>query len=126
MFPEQINVEFVEFRGDGDLHVRVWERGAGSTLACGTGACASLVAAHLNSLCRRKAKVTLPGGPLNVEWRDDGNIYMTGPTEKVMEGRIHAPPAPQRGRRRSQLGAIRAIPMKEWAQPLPTRISSFS
>ncbi|MHB2020839.1 MAG: diaminopimelate epimerase [Candidatus Xenobia bacterium] len=102
LFPEQINVEFVEIRGDGDLHARVWERGAGQTLACGTGACASLVAAHLNSLCRRKAKVTLPGGPLNIEWRDDGNIYMTGPTEKVMEGQYLI------RQRRNEPGAVRA------------------
>ncbi|HEY3998932.1 MAG TPA: diaminopimelate epimerase [Candidatus Xenobia bacterium] len=85
-FPQRTNVEFVEVRGPGQLAMRVWERGAGPTLACGTGACATLVAANLCGLSGREATVHLPGGPLSIAWREDGNVYMTGPAVKVFEG----------------------------------------
>ena len=66
--------------------MRVWERGAAVTLACGTGACASLVAAVLNGRAERKAEVELDGGRLTIEWAEDNRIYMTGPAEKVFSG----------------------------------------
>jgi diaminopimelate epimerase len=69
------------------LKMRVWERGAGATLACGTGACASLVAGVLTERCDRTATVELPGGPLTIEWSAiDNRVYMTGPAEKVFAG----------------------------------------
>jgi diaminopimelate epimerase len=69
------------------LRMVVWERGAGRTLACGTGACATVVAGVLEGRCERSARVDLPGGPLFIEWREgDNHIYMTGPAERVFEG----------------------------------------
>jgi diaminopimelate epimerase len=69
--------------------MRVWERGAGITLACGTGACASLVAGVLNNLCDRMAIIELPGGNLEIEWSEtDQRIYMTGPAERVFTGKM--------------------------------------
>lgn len=69
--------------------MRVWERGAGPTLACGTGACATLVASVLNGYSDRRAMVSLEGGDLDIEWsEDDNHIYMTGPAEIVFEGRL--------------------------------------
>ncbi len=85
LFPQKVNTEFVEVVPEG-LKMRVWERGSGETLACGTGACAVLVAAHLNGLCGKKSKIFLRGGVLEIEWREDGHIYMTGPAETVFEG----------------------------------------
>jgi diaminopimelate epimerase len=88
LFPKKTNVEFVEVVNNKALEVRVWERGAGETLACGTGACASLVAASLNGKAGRKANIRLPGGILSIEWGDDNRVYMTGPAESVFEGSI--------------------------------------
>jgi diaminopimelate epimerase len=86
-FPNKTNVEFVEITGEKTMKVRVWERGVGETLACGTGACASLVASVLNGKIGRKANVHLPGGILTIEWDDsDNHVYMTGPAETVFEG----------------------------------------
>lgn len=86
-FPQRTNTEFIEVLASDRLKMRVWERGAGITLACGTGACASLVAAVLNQKCDRKATVELPGGPLEIEWpSDDGVVYMTGPATRVFNG----------------------------------------
>lgn len=86
-FPNRINVEFVQVTALDELHVRVWERGSGETLACGSGACASLVAAARNGLCNRKAKVLLKGGALLIEWREsDNHVYMTGPAETAFTG----------------------------------------
>ncbi|QIZ70067.1 diaminopimelate epimerase [Oxynema aestuarii] len=88
-FPQRTNVEFVEVVARDRLKMRVWERGAGITLACGTGACATLVAGVLTERCDRAATVELPGGPLAIEWSSgDGRIYMTGPAECVFTGRI--------------------------------------
>ena len=85
-FPRRTNTEFVVVRDRTHLRMRVWERGAAVTLACGTGACASLVAAVLNGRAERKAEVELDGGRLMIEWADDNHIYMTGPAEKVFSG----------------------------------------
>lgn len=88
-FPNKTNVEFIEVKNKNELKMRVWERGAGQTLACGTGACASLVAASLNGKTGRKAKVHLPGGTLTIEWDEsDKHVYMTGPAETVFDGEI--------------------------------------
>ena len=87
VFPQRINTEFIQVVQPDYLKMRVWERGAGITLACGTGACASLVAGVLNGKCDRAATVELPGGPLHIEWRAaDNRIYMTGPAELVFQG----------------------------------------
>lgn len=86
-FPQKINAEFVQVIDRTHIRMRVWERGTGETMACGTGACATLVAAVLNGLCDRKADVALPGGTLGIEWSaDDGHIYMTGPATFVYDG----------------------------------------
>lgn len=86
LFPHRTNVEFVEVVDTDEVRVRVWERGTGMTLACGTGACASLVAASLTERTLRKAVIQLPGGGLLVEWRDDGHVYLTGPAVEVFSG----------------------------------------
>ena len=87
LFPERTNVEFVQVLSPQELRMRVWERGAGETLACGTGACASLVAAVANGLADRKATLRLLGGDLEIEWDSiSGHLFMTGPAETVFEG----------------------------------------
>ncbi|NLP14072.1 MAG: diaminopimelate epimerase [Clostridium sp.] len=89
LFPKRINAEFVEVVDRTTLKMRVWERGAGETLACGTGACAVLVASVLNGISERKATVKLLGGDLIVEWDENNNhVYKTGPAVKVFEGEI--------------------------------------
>ena len=85
-FPERCNIEFVTRRPDGTLRMRVWERGSGITLACGTGACATAVAAALTGHAGRISDIEKEGGPLHIEWRDDNHIYMTGPAVTVFEG----------------------------------------
>lgn len=87
-FPRRTNVEFVQVLNDSELKVRVWERGAGLTLACGTGACAALAAAVRTGRTKRSALVHLPGGTLQVEWRSDGHIAMTGPAVEVFRGEL--------------------------------------
>ena len=88
-FPEDINVEFIEVVNEEELEMRVWERGAGVTLACGTGACGSTVAAILNDLIDRKVTVHLLGGDLVIEWADDNHVYMSGPAAEVFTGDYH-------------------------------------
>ncbi len=88
VFPAKTNVEFVEVVNSGYLKMRVWERGAGITLACGTGACATLVAAVLNGKSDRTATIELPGGPLKIEWAADDRIFMTGPAQLVFAGAV--------------------------------------
>lgn len=89
MFPARTNVEFVQVLARDEMIMRVWERGAGITLACGTGACATLVAAVLNGLSDRKATVHLLGGDLLIEWDEtDQHVYMTGPAEYVFKGQV--------------------------------------
>ncbi|MEW6447000.1 MAG: diaminopimelate epimerase [Bacillota bacterium] len=85
-FPRRTNVEFVQVLSPGDVRVRVWERGAGETLACGTGACAAAVAAILNGLTGRRVLVRLPGGELSIVWSEDDHVYMTGPALEVFRG----------------------------------------
>ncbi len=86
-FPAKTNVHFLQVYSRERLEIRVWERGAGPTLACGTGACATLVAAVLLGLADDCAEVLLPGGPLMIEWRDrSGSVLMTGPAEAVFDG----------------------------------------
>lgn len=88
-FPQKTNVEFVKVEGPDEVTMRVWERGAGETMACGTGACAVVVAGVLNNKIQRKTRVNLPGGVLLIEWSsDDGRVYMTGPATQVFEGRL--------------------------------------
>jgi diaminopimelate epimerase len=89
LFPNRTNVEFVRVR-DGVVWVRVWERGSGETMACGTGACASLVASAVAGLTPREAPVEFPGGRLRVEWRDDDHVALTGPATFVFEGEVDA------------------------------------
>lgn len=89
IFPNRTNVEFVEIIDKANLKMRVWERGAGETFACGTGACATLVACNINGLSKRKVNVSLKGGELKINWDEkDNNVYMTGIATKVFEGRI--------------------------------------
>ena len=89
LFPERVNVEFVQIINSTTLKMRVWERGAGETLACGTGACGTVVAGNLNGLTNRHVYVELLGGELEIEWNKDNNhVYMTGPAVTVFEGEI--------------------------------------
>jgi len=86
MFPRKTNVEFVKVLDRNTLRMRVWERGAGITLACGTGTCAAVVAAVLNNKTERQVLVHLDGGDLFIEWRSDNHIYKTGPAVEVFRG----------------------------------------
>ena len=87
VFPQRTNTEFIEVVRSDYLKMLVWERGAGATLACGTGACATLVAGVLNGKCDRQATIELPGGCLAIEWPEsDNHLYMTGPAELVFTG----------------------------------------
>jgi diaminopimelate epimerase len=89
MFPERVNVEFVEILSPAHARMRVWERGSGETQACGTGACAVLAAGVLNKKLERKALISLLGGNLDIEWNETNNhVYMTGDAVKVFEGKI--------------------------------------
>ncbi|MBM4128824.1 MAG: diaminopimelate epimerase [Nitrospira sp.] len=88
LFPERTNVEFIEVLNPGEINMRVWERGSGETMACGTGASAVAVAAHIKGLAGRKVTIHLPGGDLVIEWASDNHVYMTGPAVEVFEGII--------------------------------------
>ena len=87
LFPARTNVHFLQVMDRHTLRQRTWERGAGITLACGTGACASGVAAFLTGRTERDVLIHLPGGDLKIEYREDGRVFMTGPAETVFEGR---------------------------------------
>ena len=88
-FPKKANIEFVNIIDDKSLKMRVWERGAGETMACGTGACGVAVASFLNGYTKRKVEIELLGGKLNIEWNEEDNhIYMTGPATTVYTGEI--------------------------------------
>lgn len=88
-FPRRTNVEFVQIIDKNTIKMRVWERGAGETLACGTGACATAVACNLNGLTDRKVTIKLLGGDLKIEWNAENNhVYMTGPATTVFEGEL--------------------------------------
>ncbi len=87
LFPKKTNVEFVQILSRNHIKMRVWERGSGETLACGTGACASVVAAILNGFCDREVKISLLGGELTVMWREgDNGVFMTGPAAFSFDG----------------------------------------
>lgn len=88
-FPAKTNVEFVQLISDDRIMMRVWERGCGETLACGTGACAATVAAILNGYTKNKVEVVLRHGSLNIEWAENGHVYMTGPAKFVAEGNLY-------------------------------------
>ena len=88
MFPQRTNVEFVEIKDNLNIKMRVWERGTGETLACGTGACASVVACVLNGLTSCNVRVKLLGGNLDILYNDNNHVYMTGPAKTVFEGKL--------------------------------------
>jgi diaminopimelate epimerase len=88
IFPKRTNVEFIEVSNSAEITIRVWERGSGETMACGTGASAAAVAASIKGLAGRSVTVHLLGGDLFIEWAVDNHVYMTGPAVKVFEGNI--------------------------------------
>ncbi len=89
LFPQRTNVEFASVLGSDHLRMRVWERGTGVTLACGSGACATAVAAHLRGLTGRKVQLSLDGGVLEIDWLDDG-VWLSGPVQHVFDGVLSA------------------------------------
>jgi diaminopimelate epimerase len=112
-FPARTNVHFVQVLSPDHLRMRVWERGAGPTLACGTGACATLVACHLLGLAERRARLDLPGGTLEIEWDGaSGPVWMTGPAEAVFHGKLAhgADPAEAHGTEADPAGPDSAEP----------------
>jgi len=86
LFPRRINVEFIEVLDSERIRMRVWERGSGETMACGTGASAAAVAASLKGFTGKRVNVILAGGELLIEWKEDNHVYMTGPAVEVFEG----------------------------------------
>ncbi|HJN86712.1 MAG: diaminopimelate epimerase [Dehalococcoidia bacterium] len=86
MFPRRVNFEVVNLNGEGRATARVWERGSGETMACGTGACAIAVATWLRKSGRGRLDITLPGGTLNIDWDGEGEVYLEGPAEEVFSG----------------------------------------
>ena len=90
-FPERCNIEFAQVGEDG-IRMRVWERGSGTTMACGTGACATAVAAAITGRCGRHSRIIMDGGTLEIDWReDDGHVYLSGPAAIAFEGTIQLP-----------------------------------
>lgn len=88
-FPERCNIELAELKSDGNIRTRVWERGSGITMACGTGACATAVAAAVTGRALRRSIIAMDGGTLHIEWNEaDGHVYMTGPAAFVFDGEI--------------------------------------
>ena len=87
-FPQRCNIEFAQLTAPGVIRTRVWERGSGITMACGTGACATAVAAAQTGRCGRKSSIVMDGGQLDVEWRSDNHVLLSGPAEFVFEGEI--------------------------------------
>lgn len=91
-FPERCNIEFAQLMDDGTIRTRVWERGSGITMACGTGACATAVAAALTDRTGRTSDIAMDGGTLHIEWNEqDGHVYMTGPAAFAFEGEVSLP-----------------------------------
>jgi diaminopimelate epimerase len=93
LFPARANIGFAEVLAPDRILLRMWERGAGITLACGSGACAALVNAHRRGLTGRSATVSLDGGELAIAWGEDGRVTMTGPVAAVFTGTLDLPPA---------------------------------
>ena len=92
LFPERCNIEFAEVLPSGAIRTRVWERGSGITMACGTGACATTVAAAITGRASRESDIVMDGGTLHIEWSDqDGHVYMTGPAAFSFEGEVALP-----------------------------------
>jgi diaminopimelate epimerase len=91
LFPRRANIGFAQVIDPGTIRLKVWERGAGLTLACGSGACAALVNAHRRGLAHRRARVVLDGGTLTIAWRDDNHVLMIGPAVTVFRGEIELP-----------------------------------
>ena len=92
LFPERCNIEFAEVLPSGAIRTRVWERGSGITMACGTGACATAVAAAINGRSSRESDIVMDGGTLHIEWSEqDGHVYMTGPAAFAFEGEVALP-----------------------------------
>ena len=89
-FPQRSNIEFAQVRDDG-IRVRVWERGSGITMACGTGACATAVAAAHTGRCGRHSRIIMDGGTLDIDWRSDGHVYLKGPAVIAFEGTAELP-----------------------------------
>ena len=89
LFPQRTNVEFATLLSPDRLRMRVWERGTGITLACGSGACATAVASHLRGMIGRRVAIEVDGGRLEVDWRDDG-VWLTGPVARVFDGVLSA------------------------------------
>ena len=88
-FPQRCNIEFARIEADGNIRTRVWERGSGITQACGTGACATAVAAFLTGKAGRKSDIVMDGGTLTIEWHEsDNHVYKTGPAEFVFDGEV--------------------------------------
>jgi diaminopimelate epimerase len=88
LFPQRANIGFAKVIDPGRIRLRVWERGAGLTLACGSGACAALVNAHRRGLTHRRAQVIVDGGTLDIVWRDDGHVLMAGPVATAFHGEV--------------------------------------
>lgn len=88
IFPEGANIGVAEVRSQKEIRLRVWERGAGLTQACGTGACAALVAAHQRNLCDREAEIHVDGGAMRVEWKDNDHVLLTGPATLAFGGEV--------------------------------------
>jgi diaminopimelate epimerase len=91
IFPQRANIGFAQVINPETIRLKVWERGAGLTLACGSGACATLVNAHRRGLTHRRAQVVVDGGTLTIAWRDDGHVLMTGPAVTAFHGKIALP-----------------------------------
>ena len=92
LFPERCNIEFAQVLGDGKIRTRVWERGSGITMACGTGACATAVAAAKTGRAGRESDIVMDGGTLHIEWSEaDNHVYMTGPAAFAFEGEVELP-----------------------------------
>lgn len=92
LFPERCNIEFAEVLPSGAIRTRVWERGSGITMACGTGACATAVAAAITGRASRESDIVMDGGTLHIEWNEqDGHVYMTGPAAFAFEGEVALP-----------------------------------
>lgn len=88
-FPQRCNIEFAKVYPDGSIRTRVWERGSGITMACGTGACATAVAAAMTGRTGRQADIIMDGGTLHIEWKENNHVFLSGPAEFVFDGEIY-------------------------------------